>query len=345
MGCIGESQTCVDRGPSRAQVGIVRAITKWYLETYHGTPYDLGVPAMFMQPSLVGFFSLSAEEFERGNSRALFRLFVATILFQRRQDQQILRILRGLSAPRVRELTSVSGLLRMARNSPCRCVRTQALLLEECDLTKDAEGRGICRTRAPVRCHLKRHSEWLRRYGHFGKVPTSASFMLQDAGASSMSALYENTVRLHREPRARAEVLADTLQRAWRVSEKISGMFLSMVTNPDLSSLVPPWREVDWSCFVAIDSNTDELLRSIGYSGARTYSARRLFLRKLADRVDLKRLKHSVTSYNPRIVQQAAYMFMSKANRSASPMDCWRNGNCRRCTRQLRTRCPVRDRR
>jgi len=299
---------------------------------------------MFMEPDLVGLFAVSAKEYSLGDARALFRLFIATTLFQRRQDQQVLRILRSLTASQVQELCSVQGLLRQAATSECRFSRSQDRLLDDCDLSKDINGKGICRKNPGVACHLKRHSEWLRRYGHFGKVPTSAAFVLRDAGVGSLRMLYESTLLKHPEPRARAEALAATIQRSWRVSEKIAGMFLSMVTNPDLGRIAPPWTGVDWTYFVAIDSNTDAFLQSLEYSGSGSYSARRKFLWEIAARVDLSKLKVGLNSYNPRIVQQAAYLFMSRNNRRVSALDCSNEepSICGRCPRLLKSRCAFR---
>ena len=51
------------------------------------------------------------------------------------------------------------------------------------------------------------------------------------------------------------------LSRAWRVNQKIASMFLSMVTNPDLSRGVAPWtRGIDWTYYVVVDSNVDLFL-------------------------------------------------------------------------------------
>ena len=94
-----------------------------------------------------------------------------------------------------------------------------------------------------------------------------------------------------------------------------------------------------------IDSNVDLFLASIGYTGHGTYDARRAFVHALARRVDLGALDRRVRSYNPRLVQQAMYVFMSAANRRASPGDCMHLGPsaCAACPRQLVRRCPVRS--
>lgn len=327
--------------PTRSQVAAAARVSAWYLERYHGTPDDLGVPAMFTRRDLVGSFALTEDEFSEGRPQALFRMLVATTLFQRRQDQQVMRILRGLANSQVNELTHARGLLKQAAQTACPHAVSQSTLLSECDLTKDLEGRAVCSRNPNLACALKEHSVWLKRYGHFGKVPTSAALMLRESGVRDLAELYSVVVGANETPRARAVAMEAALRQVWRVSEKISAMFLSAVCNIDLGSLRPPWLELDSSYFVVIDSNTDLFLEAIGYRGAKTYSARREFLWRIAERVDLSALKRGVRAYNPRIVQQAAYLMMSRVNRRAMTLDCSRQGICHLCPRPLRALCPL----
>ncbi|HET7756328.1 MAG TPA: hypothetical protein VFK87_03645, partial [Steroidobacteraceae bacterium] len=77
-------------------------------------------------------------------------------------------------------------------------------------------------------------------------------------------------------------------------------------SNPDLSSGMAPWTHgLDWTYFVVVDSNVDLFLAASGYSGGRSYDARRAFVQKIADRIDLRRLDRRLRKYNPRLVQQA----------------------------------------
>lgn len=121
-------------------------------------------------------------------------------------------------------------------------------------------------------------------------------------------------------------------------------MFLSIVSNPDLTPGVRPWRDVDWRHFVVIDSNVDLYLGALGYRGGKSYAARRAFVRSLSSRIDLTELRPGMRRDNPRLVQQAMYLFMSAANRRAIPGDCMHLGAeaCRRCDRALSRICPVR---
>jgi hypothetical protein len=157
--------------------------------------------------------------------------------------------------------------------------------------------------------------------------------------------LRAGVLRSTRGRSARARALEGALSKAWRINQKIAAMFLSSVTNPDLSRGLAPWTAgVDWTYFVVIDSNVDLFLASIGYHGGGTYGARRAFIEALARRVDLRAIDARVRRYNPRLVQQAMYVFMSSANRRATPADCMHVGPsaCAACPRALARRCPVR---
>lgn len=310
--------------PDDAQREAARAATRWYLDSYYGTPEDVGLARMFCDPARVGAFAVDREALAAGEGEALFKLFVSMVMFQRRSDVQIMRVLRGISPSDAAELSSASALLSRAREGGCpSCVDLDALLTR-CDLRKDPETRrGTCDSHPARPCHLKRHTELLMRYGHFGKVPTAAALMLSAHGVSDLPALRALILATHASPAARAEALAIALSRAWRVSDKIAAMFLSALTNADLCGELAPWAEgVDASYFVVIDSNVDLFLSAVGYSGPMTYRARRAFLQALAREIKLDELRPGLSPYNPRLVQQALYMFMSESNRRESPRDC-----------------------
>jgi hypothetical protein len=116
-----------------------------------------------------------------------------------------------------------------------------------------------------------------------------------------------------------------------------------MVMNPDLAPGVDEWKDVDWRHFIVIDSNVDLFLSSIGYRGLMTYEARRSFLRELARRIDLSAMQAGMRRNNPRIVQQAMFLFMSATNRRNMPKDCMHAGPdvCARCPKELAQFCPV----
>jgi hypothetical protein len=327
---------------TRAQTRVTRAVVAWYLETHRGRPGDVGLPAMFMDPTSVGTFAISLSEFERGDGVALFRMLVACAMFQRLRDQQILRILREMPVTEAREIGDARSLLALVDASPCDQLKSTMLLRDDCNLAKDARGKGCCDAHPTLQCHLKRHTVAMKRYGHFGKVPTSIALSLREHGAATLADLYRDVVRTRRTRRERAIALDAALCSAWRVHQKIASMFLSLVCNPDLSAN-PPWTNIDWTYFVVIDSNVDLFLASIGYNGAKTYEARRDFLWALSRTIKLREFDPSLRDFNPRVVQQALYLFMSAANRRIAESDCMHRAPtvCGTCPGQLATRCPV----
>lgn len=300
---------------------------------------------MFCDPHRVGHFAVDLDHVRRGEASALFRLLVATTMFQRRQDVQIMRVLRGISLKDATELASAGTLLRLIDETDCDHGRSTAALRESCDLSKDSRGEGTC-GRDPERpCHLKRHTVLLKRYCHFGKVPSSAALALHEAGAADLADLRAAVLRRIEAPHERARALEEALSRAWRVNDKIAAMFLSMLCNPDLTPGAAPWSDgIDWTRFVVIDSNVDLFLSRTGYGGPWTYDARRTFLQRLAERVDLQKMKPSLRRYNPRIIQQALYLFMSVTNRRASEKDCMHTGPhaCSACPKVLSRACDAR---
>jgi len=332
--------------PSRAQISVTRAVVRWYFDTHRGSAGDVGVPSMFMDPATVGPFAIDPNDFAAGAPDALFRLLVACSMFQRLRDQQIIRTLRSMAPHHAREISSASALLKLADSSPCKFTKSTTALRERCDLTKDAAGQGSCSVAPAVACHLKRHTVVMKRYGHFGKVPTSIALAVREADASDLSSLYQQVVQAHPTRYARAVALEAALCAAWRVHQKIASMFLSMVSNPDLpcGGGRSPWtRGIDWTYFVVVDSNVDLFLASIGYAGLKTYDARRSFVRELARGVSLRSFDRRLHDYNPRLVQQALFLFMSASNRIAAPDDCMRrDGSCSRCPNVLVDRCRVR---
>ncbi|MCC6875746.1 MAG: hypothetical protein IT378_15675 [Sandaracinaceae bacterium] len=315
----------------------------WYLDRYHDTSADVGVASMFCDSARVGSFAVDRAALAAGEGDALFRVLVATSMFQRRSDEQILRVLRGMPARDAAELTSAPQLLALADASACPHLRSNDALKTACDLSKDPETKlGRCEQRPALACHLKRHTVLLKRYGHFGKVPTSIALAVREHGAGELPALRAGVLRDAADPLERAKLLERRLSQAWRVDVKIASMFLSAVCNPDLSPGISPWSDgVDWSHFVVIDSNVDLFLRRTGYEGPWTYEARRALVQRIARRVDLSAYKSHLHPCNPRLVQQAIYLFTSVSNRRAAANDCSHADACGACPRVLREACSL----
>lgn len=328
----------------RHQVNATRAVVRWYLDIYHRTRHDLGGPGTFLDRARVGAFAVSPAAFERGEPKGLFKLLIAMTLFQRRQDQQVFRILRGMMPSEVRQVADLRSLEIARTRTRCEMLRSSRALHELCDLSKaPGEPLGTCGVHPRTVCPLKRHTVLLKRYGHFGKVPTSAALMLAEIGVRDLRALRLRALSEASDPAARAVILEAALMRVWRVNRKISAMFLSAVCNPDLGPTRAPWCDgIDSTRFVVIDSNTDLYLSSVGYGGAGTYDARLAFICALTRRIDLSRLRRGLQAFNPRIVQQAMYMFMSRSNRRSADIDCSRRpAACTECPSVLKSRCPM----
>lgn len=334
-------------GPTSWQVRRTRLVVRWYLEHHHGAPDDPGTRPMYYDRARVGHLAVRPEDLSAGRPAALFRVLVATAMFQRRQDVQIMRILRGLPRGVAREVGSLDRLARLAAESPCSHLGNNEALIDRCDLGKDPVTKeGMCTARPDVTCHLKRHTVALKRYGHFGKVPTSAALAVREAGARDLRALYRDVLAGAATAVEAAAALEVALSQSWRVNQKIACMFLSVVANPDLGDENAPWSaDLDWNRFVVVDSNVDLYLRAIGYPGPWAYDARRAFVQALARRVDLAAIKPGLNSYNARLVQQAMYLFMSASNRRALRRDCSHRGPaaCGKCPGPLRTTCALRS--
>jgi hypothetical protein len=330
--------------PTAVQLRKTRAVTAWYFRRYYRTPWDIGTDLTFCDPSKVGAFSVDPAELAAGTGGALFRLLVTVTMFQRRQDRQIFRILTGLSAGDATELSTQPMLLSLSARSPCPHIKSVKALETACDLAKDPRTRGGTCTRRPgTACHLKRHTVLLKRYGHFGKVPTSIALMAAEGGGD-LPKLRSRVFAESSDHAVRARRLLVEISRAWRVNEKIGSMFLSLVCVPGISA-APPWRDgIDWTHFVVIDSNVDLFLAYLGYRGRGSYEARRDFIREISRGVDIAAYVPESPAYNPRLVQQAMYLFMSRTNRRASDFDCSADGpaRCSSCPRDLRAGCSLR---
>lgn len=329
------------------QVRRARAAVKWYLKQHYGRPGDPGLPEMFFDKEKVGHFAISAEDFYAGDDDALFKLLVATVMFQRRQDVQIMRVLKNMAPETVNEITDPSLLLELADEDGCAALSGLDELKATCDLAKHPKTKvGVCQYNSAYACALKRHTVALKRYGHFGKVPTALAMALRERGFNALSELYQDAISRDGGPTAAAERIEEVLQSAWRVSDKIAAMYLSMLTNSALSpGHDAPWAEgVDATKFVVIDSNVDLFLKAIDYPGPWTYQRRREFIEAISERISLDEFDERLDAYNPRIVQQAMYLFMSESNRRSLARDCSMEPSppCSDCDAAIKTICPRR---
>lgn len=152
--------------PTAAQVRTTREVVAWYLKHHFKTPDDPGMLPMFCDPARVGAFAVDESAVARGDARALFKLLVTTTMFQRLRDALVLKILRGIPRNDADKLTDLDALASLAEESRCPHAASNRALIEQCDLTKDATTKaGACARNPLVPCHLKRHTELLKRYG------------------------------------------------------------------------------------------------------------------------------------------------------------------------------------
>lgn len=331
--------------PTARQVKTTAAVVRWYLDVHHGRQGDPGLVGSLCDPARLGFFAVDPQALAALDGDALFRMLIGVTMFQRRQDVQIAAILRGMTPERADELTNQRTLLAMADGCGCPNVRSAQALASSCDLAKDPESKvGTCATSPGLDCHLKRHTVWMRRYGHFGKIPTSAALVVREAGASDLGDLIRRVRRSPGTKAQRAEAVEAALCGVWRVSDKIAAMFLSLLANPDIAPGGEGWDDVDWRRYVVVDSNVDLFLKAVGYRGASSYDARRRFVQELARDIDLRSMKRGLRRYNPRLVQQAMFLFMSASNRRSLRHDCMhkRPASCEGCPRLVSALCPVR---
>ena len=330
--------------PTSEQLATTRAVVQWYLDLYYSTDADLGLLSMFCNPARVGHFAVNQEDIATEQPDALFKLLVTVAMFQRLRDSHVMGILRGISAEDAADMTSVETLLALAQGCTCPHSHSNKSLIQLCDLTKKPETkRGTCTVAPELPCYLKHHTELLRRYGHFGKVPTSAALVISEHG--DLAQLRVRVLTEVADPLERAQQLEMALSKAWRISEKLSAMYLSLLTVPNLGLERPPWQEgIDWRYFVVVDRNVDAFLTTINYSGSGTYTARRTFVQALAEGVNLSALRPELTKNNPRLVQQAFYLFMSEPNRRTNQADCCQHGDkvCAKCPSVLSEKCPTR---
>lgn len=114
-------------------------------------------------------------------------------------------------------------------------------------------------------CPVKDASGALKRYGDFGKVPFSLALLPAAYGLGTLADFHARALEAAATPRARAIWLEAALCGVWRVDKKIADLFLSAVSNPDLTPGITPWRRgVDWRYFVVIDRHVVRALVDLG---------------------------------------------------------------------------------
>ena len=204
--------------------------------------------------------------------------------------------------------------------------------------------QGCCSHAPDIPCYLKDHTVLLRRYGHFGKMPTSAALVAEESWGGGLATLYQRVLESFVDEHDRAIELERQLSRVWRVSNKVSAMFVSAVAAPDMGLAAPPWRAgLDWRWFLPIDVNIDKFLVAAKWDWTPSYDARRQAVLYLSEGISLGGLRSGLEDWNPRLVLQAINRFISRDNRRGVTRDCasLAPAECSKCPAPLRSLCPV----
>ena len=152
------------------------AIYNWYTEHYWTSNDDVGTLTFLSRVDKLGYFAIDKDAIEATDEEALYKLLVLSTMFQRLRDQNVCSILRSLSEEQVNSVTLPRLMELSMRNATCEFCRNNEVLKGQCTVTKLGNSEPFCDQKNVVDCHIREHSLILRRYGHFGKIPTSISF-------------------------------------------------------------------------------------------------------------------------------------------------------------------------
>ena len=299
------------------------AIYGWYVNHYWTTDNDVGTLTFLTRVDKLGYFAIDKDAIEAADEDALFKLLVLTTMFQRLRDQNVCSILRSLSNEQVNSVTRPQLLDLSIRNAECEFCRNNEVLKGQCTVTKLGNSKPFCDQINVVGCHIREHSHILRRYGHFGKIPSSIYHVMSSNGG--IKSLIHTAIKSSSNRVSRTKYLIESLTDVWRIGPKLASMFVSLLVTENLCKVRAPFvSEFDSSYALVIDINTMSAIERLGYTGSRSYEAQSEFIRVLAvsltahsDNFGTAKLEVS-----PRLLQQALYMFMSKPNRQTVISDC-----------------------
>lgn len=323
------------RGMRRSDV--VARIVRWYFALIYGRVEGPGVLPFYCDPAKVGRFAVRPEELSKGTEGALFRLLVATAMYQARRDVLIMKQQHSMSARLAGALTELGAVKRSVERNPCLKLSSADVFDEGCDVWK--RGKTVdCGCFTGTACHVKDATAAFNRMGDMGKLPTSAWLHLWKCDDLS-SAL----CRLRQEeqhPARRAVLMVERVARVHRVGRKLATMFVSALSTPALAPGLTPWYpDIDGNELVIVDTNVARAVDTLRTPGApKTYAVRERWVRMQAAQIDLQQVYSGVPRYSPRLVQQALYAFCSRSNRVARLDECVRaNEPCVNCAPVL---CP-----
>lgn len=311
------------------RVRVVTQIVRWYFDRVYGRLEGPGILPFYCDKSRIGEFAASPDAVRRGESGALFKLFVALSMYQARRDVLVMEHQRTMSRRGASVLTSLTTVARRVADNRCPALRSAELFDLTCDVSK-INGRVDCH-RSTRPCHVKDASVLLRRTGSMGKVATSAWLHIWHRG---LTAELDLATAASQCPNTRAEFLVMRFSALFGIGRKLATMYVAALSTPALSPGFAPWHPViDGNGLVVVDTNVARAIDSIQPSMTNSnYQSRVGWVKACASMIDLSRFCRGLDSYSPRIVQQALYAFTSRSNRVANSDACGSLGHpCAGC--------------
>lgn len=297
-----------------SSISTVERVVAWYVRNVYGKSEGPGCLPFFADARRVGSFSVSVAALQRRDEEALFKLLVLFSMYQSRRDVDMMRLQRALPRKDVIDLTSGRRLRTLVATTRCEALRDPDTFDSGCSVRRVFDrGTATCDRHPRTRCHVKAASVAISRMHDMGKIPTSAFLHLRDGGLSSLLRQAEEGFE---QPGRRAEFLVKRLQAVHRIGRKLASMYVSALSVDELApGFAPLAPEVDGRDTIVVDTNVARVIDSLQPDIADTYKARSEWVRVVARRIDLRRVRSDLPSYSPRFVQQALYTFRSESNR------------------------------
>jgi hypothetical protein len=297
----------------------LRSVLHWYFAQVYGRHEGPGISPFFCDPKQVGLAAVDPELLARGDSTAVFKLFVAMAMYQARRDVVIMAQQRSFTAKDIDQLMSPNEIQTRLQQSSCPCLGSE-VAFSACSVRK--VGSSVTCVHAEIPCLVRTATQLLNRLGDHGKLPVSAYYMLGQPGALPL--LLAEAVSRATNPISRAAYLVSRLAQVHRVGEKLATMFVSSLSTPALYPSTSPWfPQFDGNELVVVDTHAARMIDRLRPSGAvRTYQGRANWLRKQAHKFDLRLYAPGLPRHSPRLVQQALYAYGSRSNRVAWELSC-----------------------
>ena len=166
-------------GPNTQE--ILPAIMAWYFRSVYERWEGPGVLPFYCDPSRVGSFAVNPEELSANQEEALFKLLVATMMFQALRDVLIMRQQYTMKPAEVEALSSLTKLREELTSSKCPQLSSANTFEKCCSVSKRGD-KVDCVELPGEACHVKEVRLFRRVDGMGGKLPTSAWLRLAKVG-------------------------------------------------------------------------------------------------------------------------------------------------------------------